>query len=116
MDRNLPVTEVRMLEDAFGESVARERLNAVVSAGFATCALLLASLGLYGLLASLSPNATNEIGIRMALGARAPEVLRLVLAHGLRLVGWGAAVGLTAAFALSDFSKALLFAVTAHIP
>jgi ABC-type antimicrobial peptide transport system permease subunit len=116
MDRNLPVIEVRMLEDAFAESVARERLNAVVSAAFAICALLLASLGLYGLLAFTVAERTNEIGIRMALGARAPEVLRLVLGHGLRLVGWGAAVGLTVAFALSRFLESLLFAVTAHDP
>jgi len=116
MDRNLPVIEVRMLEDAFAASAARERLNAVVSGAFAICALLLASLGLYGLLAFTVAERTNEIGIRMALGARTPEVLRMIMGHGLRLVALGVALGLTVAFALSRFLEGLLFGVTAHDP
>ncbi|HYR89546.1 MAG TPA: FtsX-like permease family protein [Terriglobia bacterium] len=113
-DRNLPVIEVRMLKDAFVESLARERLNAVVSGAFAICALLLASLGLYGLLAFTVAERTNEIGIRMALGARASEVLRMIMGHGLRLVALGAVLGLAVAFALSRFLEGLLFGVTAH--
>ena len=116
MDRNLPVIEVRMLEEAFAESVARDRLNALVSAAFAMSALLLASLGLYGLLAYSVEERTNEIGIRMALGARASEVVRMVVGEGLRLVCVGASFGLAAAFALSRLLESLLFGVTAHDP
>ncbi len=116
MDRNLPVIQVRMLEEAFAESAARERLNAIVSGAFAVCALLLASLGLYGLLAFTVAERTNEIGIRMALGARTGEVLRLVMGQGLRLVAFGGVLGLAAALAVSRFLESLLFGVTARDP
>jgi len=116
IDPLLPVTEIQMLEQAFGESVARERLNAVVSVAFGISALLLASLGLYGLLAFTVAERTQEIGLRMALGARPSGVLQLVMINGLRLVGVGAAVGLLAAFALSRFLQTLLFGITGHDP
>jgi putative ABC transport system permease protein len=116
MDRSLPVIEVRMLEDAFMNIVARERLNAVVSGAFGMSALLLASLGLYGLLAFTVAERTNEIGIRMALGAQAREVWRLVMSEGLRLVALGAALGFGAALAVSGFLKSLLFGITPYDP
>jgi putative ABC transport system permease protein len=116
MDRNLPVTEVRMLETAFAQSVARERLNAVVSTAFAVCALFLASLGLYGLLAFVVAERTKEIGIRMALGAHPFEVLRMIMRQGFRLIAVGAAAGLAIAMTLSQFLESLLFGVTAHDP
>jgi putative ABC transport system permease protein len=116
IDPNVPVVEVRMLEDAFGESLARERLNAEVSGAFGVCALLLASLGLYGLLAFSVSERTNEIGIRMALGAGASQVLGMVLEEGLRLVLLGAALGLIAALAVSRFVQGLLFGITTHDP
>jgi putative ABC transport system permease protein len=116
IDRNLPVVEVRMVEDAFAESLARERLNALVSAAFAVCALLLASLGLYGLLAFAVTERTNEIGIRMALGAQASQVVRMIVRQGLGLILIGAALGLAAAFAASRYLESLLFGVTTHDP
>jgi putative ABC transport system permease protein len=116
LDRNLAAVEVRMLEDAFGESLGRERLNAVVSGAFAVCALLLASLGLYGLLAFSVNERTNEIGIRMAIGARASQVLGMVLEQGLRLVLLGGLLGLISAFAVSRLVQDLLFGITAHDP
>jgi len=116
IDPNLPVVEVRMLEDAFSDSLARERLNAMVSGVFAVCALLLASLGLYGLLAFLVTERRNEIGIRMALGAKASQVLRMILEQGLRLVLLGASLGLVLAFAVSRLIQGLLFGVTVHDP
>jgi putative ABC transport system permease protein len=116
MDRNLPVIEVRMLEAAFAEGVARERLNAVVSGAFAVCALLLASLGLYGLIAFMVAERTNEIGIRMALGAEARQVLRMVMGQGLRLVALGAVLGLSVAIAVSGLLEGLLFGITARDP
>src|SRR5262249_11290830 len=78
-DPNLAVTQVRSLAEAFGQSIARERLNAIVSAAFAVTALLLASVGLYGLLAFLVLERTREIGIRMALGAEASGVLGMIM-------------------------------------
>jgi putative ABC transport system permease protein len=116
IDRNLPVTEVRMLEDAFADSAARERLNAVVSGAFAACALLLATLGLYGLLAFTVAERTNEIGIRLALGAQASRVLRMVMSQGLGLVAVGGVLGLVIAFAISRFLETLLFRVKAYDP
>jgi ABC-type antimicrobial peptide transport system permease subunit len=116
LDRNLPLIEVRMLEDAFAESAARERVNALVSGTFAVCALLLASLGLYGLLAFTVAERSTEIGVRMALGARASQVLRLVMGQGLRLIALGGVVGFVAAIAATRFMESLLFGVTTYDP
>ena len=116
LDPNLPVTQLRMLEDAFAESVARDRLNAVVSAAFGISALLLASLGLYGLLGYTVAERTSEIGVRMALGARAAGVLRMIMVHGCWLVALGAVVGLAGAFLLARLLESLLFGVTTRDP
>jgi putative ABC transport system permease protein len=116
LDRNLAVTQVRPLDEAFGLSIARERLNAVVSASFAVTALLLASFGLYGLLAFLVAERTREIGIRMALGAQPSTVLRMVMSRGLMLVGIGGAAGLVGAFLVSRFIQALLFGIRPYDP
>jgi putative ABC transport system permease protein len=116
IDRNLPLIEVRMLSDAFSETLARDRLNAIVSAAFAACALLLASVGLYGLLAFTVAERTTEIGIRMALGAQASQVLRAIVRQGYCLVLIGGFLGLIAAFAASRFLKSLLFGVTPYDP
>src|SRR5262249_31426930 len=106
-DRNLPLIEVRMLPDFFAETLARDRLNAVVSAAFAVCALLLASVGLYGLLAFTVAERANEIGVRIALGARASQVLRMIMSQGLRLVLLGGVAGLIAAFGASRVLQSL---------
>jgi ABC-type antimicrobial peptide transport system permease subunit len=116
MDRNLPLIEVRMLSDAFSETLARDRLNAIVSASFALCALLLASVGLYGLLAFTVAERTTEIGIRMALGAQASQVLSAIVRQGYCLVLIGGFLGLIAAFAASRFLKSLLYGVTPYDP
>src|SRR5262249_46298884 len=116
IDPNLPVVEVRMLADAFSESIGRERLNAVVSGAFAVCALLLASLGLYGLLAFTVANRTNEIGIRLALGAQASRVLAVVMQEGLALVALGGGIGLAIAFGLSGFLETFVFGVKSYDP
>jgi ABC-type antimicrobial peptide transport system permease subunit len=97
-----------------GESLARERLNALVSGSFAVSGLLLASLGLYGLLAFLVAERTKEIGIRIALGAQIGEVTRSVIGGGLRLVGVGAAIGLVVSLVLLRSFGTLLFGVTPY--
>jgi putative ABC transport system permease protein len=116
LDPDLPVTNVGTVESAFGESVARERLSAMVSAGFASIGLLVASLGLYGLLAFLVAERTKEIGLRIALGAPVSRVMRSVVGGGLRLVGIGAAVGLGLSILLLRSFAALLYGVTLYDP
>jgi ABC-type antimicrobial peptide transport system permease subunit len=112
LDPNLAVTRVRTFEQALGESLARERLIALVSGAFALSGLLLASLGLYGLLAFLVAERTKEIGIRIALGAQAGRLTRSVVASGLRLAAIGAAAGVAGALGLLRSVRTLLFGVT----
>jgi len=116
LDSNIAVTQVRPLRDAWGSSIVRERLNAVVTTAFAVTALLLASFGLYGLLAFLVAERTREIGIRMALGAQAGAVLRMVMNHGLSLVAGGAVVGLLGGLAVANYIQALLFGIPSYDP
>jgi predicted permease len=116
LDPNLAVANIRTVDAAFGESVGRERLIAVVSSSFALTGLLLASLGLYGLLAFMVTERAREIGIRMVLGARVDDVLRSVLGGGLGLVAIGAIIGLCGAIALSRSVAFLFFGVTAYDP
>ena len=112
LDPNLAVTRVRTFEQALGESLARERLIALVSGAFALSGLLLASLGLYGLLAFLVAERTKEIGIRIALGAQVGRLTRSVVASGLRLAAIGAAAGVAGALGLLRSVRTLLFGVT----
>jgi putative ABC transport system permease protein len=112
IDPNLAVTKIRTYEGALTESLARERLNALVSGGFALSGLLLASLGLYGLLAFLVAERTREIGIRIALGAQLGRVTRSVIAGGLRLVAIGAVIGIAGSLVILRSLRTLLFGVT----
>ena len=114
LDPDLAVARVRTFESAFAESLARERLNALVSGAFAASGLLLASLGLYGLLAFLVTERTKEIGIRIALGAESGRLTRSVIGGGLRLVAIGAGVGIVGALLLLRSLQTLLFGVTSH--
>lgn len=116
VDKNQPVTQVRMLENVLGESVFRERLAAVVSSAFALTALLLAGLGLYGLLAYSVAERTKEIGIRMALGAKPAAVLQMIMTRGFRLIAAGLLLGLAGAAVVSRFIESLLFGVSTHDP
>ena len=112
LDPNLAVTRIRTFEGALAESLARERLIALISGGFALIGLLLASLGLYGLLAFLVTERTREIGIRMVLGAQTGRVTRSVVGGGLRLVAIGAAIGIAGSLVLLRSLRTLLFGVT----
>jgi putative ABC transport system permease protein len=111
IDPNLAVTFVRTLETAMTESIARERLNALVSATFGLSGLLLAALGLYGLLAFLVTERTKEIGIRISLGAPLSRVTASVVGSGLRLVAVGALAGVGASLLLGRWLESLLFGV-----
>jgi ABC-type antimicrobial peptide transport system permease subunit len=112
LDPNLAVTRVRTYESAPFESLARERMIALVSGAFALSGLVLASLGLYGLLAFLVAERTKEIGIRIALGAQIGPLTRSVVGSGLRLAAIGAAVGIAGSLVLLRSLRTLLFGVT----
>jgi predicted permease len=112
IDANLAVTFVRTLETAMSESIARERLNALVSTSFGLSGLLLAALGLYGLLAFLVTERTKEIGIRISLGAPLARVTASVVGSGLRLVAIGTFAGVVASLLLGRWLESLLFGVT----
>jgi putative ABC transport system permease protein len=116
LDPAVPVTRMRTLESALGESVARERLNALVSGAFALSGLLLASLGLYGLLAFLVTERTKEIGIKIALGAPLGGLTRSVIGGGMRLIASGAVIGVAGSLLLSRLLGPLLFGVSAYDP
>jgi ABC-type antimicrobial peptide transport system permease subunit len=96
------------------ESLAQERLSALVSVAFAVVGLLLAALGLYGLLAYLVSQRTKEIGVRLALGASAAELTRSVVASGYRLVVSGAVLGVVIALAAFRLLSAMLFGVSPY--
>ncbi|MGH9349116.1 MAG: FtsX-like permease family protein, partial [Vicinamibacterales bacterium] len=116
LDPNLPVEQVRTLESAALRTAAQPRFRTYVLAGFATLSLLLAATGLYGLLSYSVSQRVREIGVRMALGARPGDVLRLVVGEGMTLVAAGAAAGVVAALAAGRLVAALLFDVSATDP
>ena len=116
MDPNLPMTSVKTLERQMEESLITERLIATLSSVFGVLATLLAVLGLYGVMAYMVTRRSREIGIRMALGAQAGNVLWLVMREVLVLVSIGIAIGLPAAFALTRFVQAQLYGVQATDP
>ena len=111
LDPNLAVSRIQTFDDAIAESLARDRLSAMVLAAFAGCALLLASLGLYGLLAYIVAERTKEIAIRIALGARIGQLRRRVMGEGLAMMGGGALLGVVASLILLRAMSSLLFGV-----
>ncbi len=112
----LPVTDVRTMEDVVSRSTSRQRFNLLLMTVFATAALFLAAIGIYGLMAYSVEQRTQEIGIRMALGAAAPAIRRMVVLQGMRLALAGVAVGLAGAFGLTRLLSAFLFGVQARDP
>jgi ABC-type antimicrobial peptide transport system permease subunit len=116
MDRNLPVTKILTETDQIDRLIFNERLVARVSGVFGALALLLACIGLYGLISYEVARRTQEIGIRAALGAERSDVLRLVLIQGMRLSLAGATIGLLLALALTRYTKDMLFGVKAADP
>jgi predicted permease len=111
MDRNLPVNHIRTESQQIESQLFAERLIARLSSFFGLLALLLSCIGLYGLLAYEVSRRTREIGIRMALGARSGDVLRLVIGQGLALTAAGAAIGIGAALGVTRFLGTLLYGV-----
>ncbi len=112
VDRKVPMFEIATMEQVLRDSTSERRFQSSLMSIFAVVALLLASVGLYGVLASLVTQRTQEIGIRMALGAQRRDVLALVLREGARMVLLGVAIGLAAGLALSRYLSSLFFGVS----
>ncbi|HET8646643.1 MAG TPA: ABC transporter permease, partial [Vicinamibacteria bacterium] len=116
VDRDQPVLALLPLEQLAAESVTLRRVSTILLGGLAGVALFLAALGIYGVMAHSVARRTHEIGVRMAVGARARDVIGLVLREGGRLAGLGAALGLLAALALTRLMESLLFGVSPTDP
>jgi ABC-type antimicrobial peptide transport system permease subunit len=112
----LPVSDVRSMDDVMARSSSRQRFNMLLMTIFAGSALLLAAIGIYGLMAYSVQQRTGEIGIRMALGAEAEQVRRLVVVQGMRLAVIGMVVGLAAALGLTRLITSVLFGVQPRDP
>jgi putative ABC transport system permease protein len=113
IDPTLPIAHVRTLEQVIADSVAPRRLSVVLLAVFAGVALVLASVGIYGVMSFLVVQRTHEIGVRMALGAQRSDVLRLVIAHAGALIGAGTIFGLIVALFSTSILRSVLFQVSA---
>jgi putative ABC transport system permease protein len=116
VDSVLPISQVRTMDEVMAKSIGRQNFSMTLLSIFAGIALLLASIGIYGLMAYSVEQRAQEIGIRMALGASQGDMLRLVVLQGLKLAGIGVAIGLAAAFGLTRFLGHLLFGVNASDP
>ena len=113
---NLPLAGVQTLDEIQADSMAQTSFALVMLAIAATVALLLGSVGIYGVIAYIATQRTREIGIRLALGAQTGDVRRLFLRHGLLLTGAGIALGIGVALALTRVMSALLFGVSPMDP
>jgi predicted permease len=116
LDPKLPIYNVKTLEQYRRDKLFIERIQAALIGGFGLLALALAGLGLYSALSYNVTQRTQEIGVRLALGARTGDVLRLVVGQGIRLIAIGVALGLAGAFAAARVLKSLLYGVSATDP
>jgi putative ABC transport system permease protein len=116
IDPALPVYDVMTMNERLSNSVAARRFNLLLLGGFASLALLLAGVGVYGVISYVVTQRTHEVGIRMALGAQSADVVRLFIKQGMAMVIFGVALGLLGAFALTRVMTSLLFDVSASDP
>jgi putative ABC transport system permease protein len=116
LDADLPVATVRTMDDYLSQSAAPQRLNAILLALFAGVAVLVAAIGIYGVLAYSVNQRTREIGLRMALGAQRVGVVRLIVREGMTVGFSGIALGLIGAFELNQVLASLVFQVPVRDP
>jgi putative ABC transport system permease protein len=116
VDKDQAVADIDTMDHIVAEAVARQRFSMVLLGFFAAVALLLASVGIYGVMSYSVAQRTREIGIRMALGARRADVLQMTVKDGLKLVGAGMLVGVAAAFILTRVMATLLYGISATDP
>jgi predicted permease len=116
LDPTLPISEIRSMDELTARSVANQRFNMLLLGLFAGLGLLLAAVGIYGVVAYVVELRTSEIGLRIALGAQGNDVLRLILKHGFVLAAIGVGVGLLASVALTRLMSSFLFGVSATDP
>lgn len=116
LNKDQAVFNVRTMEQIVSQSVASRRFSMLLLAVFAVVALVLAVIGIYGMLSYAVAQRTREIGLRMTLGAQRTDVMRLVIGHGMKLAIAGVVLGLIASFALTRTMKNLLFGVSATDP
>jgi putative ABC transport system permease protein len=116
IDKNLPVSEIRSMEEVIASSIAQQRFNVLLLGIFAAVALILAAVGIYGVMSYSVTQRTQEIGIRMALGAQTSDVLKMVVGQVMKLVAIGIGAGLIGAFLLTRLLSSLLYQVSATDP
>jgi putative ABC transport system permease protein len=116
VDKDQAVGAIRPLEDVVADTIARQRFAMTLLTVFSTVALVIAAVGIYGVMAYNVAQRTGEFGIRMALGAQRADVLRLVLTHGGKLIGLGLIIGLLATLAASRALDSMLFNISAYDP
>jgi ABC-type antimicrobial peptide transport system permease subunit len=114
IDASRPVYDVRSMPDRMYDSMARQRFAAIMLGAFAVFALILAAVGVYGVISYLVTQGTHDIGVRIALGAQRTNIVRLVVRQGLELAGAGIAIGVAGALLLSRVMASLLFGVSAR--
>jgi putative ABC transport system permease protein len=116
IDKDLPVTDVESFPEAVGASVAQERFRTLLMSSFSGIALILAAVGIFGVISYSTAQRTHEIGIRMALGAQRRSVMRLILGQGAKLALLGLGAGAVAALLLTHLMASLLYGVSATDP
>ena len=116
VDKDQPVGTIQPLEEILGATIAKQRFAMLLLIVFSSVALVIAAVGIYGVMAYSVVQRTSEFGIRMALGAQRSDVLRLVLSHAGKLVSLGLVIGLGATFAASRLMGSMLFQTNAHDP
>ena len=112
IDRDLPISDIKTMDEYVASSVSDSRFNTILLAGFAALALVMACVGIFGVVSYSVAQRTREIGVRRALGADAGSVMRMVLTQGMTVSVIGVAIGLAGAFAVTRVLSSLLFGVT----
>jgi putative ABC transport system permease protein len=116
VDRQLPVAKTQSMEQVIENSIARQNFNMLLLTIFGAIALLLAAIGIYGLMSYSVEQATHDIGVRLALGAARRDILAWVVGRGMMLAGLGLVVGVAAAFATARLLSRMLFGVKSTDP